>query len=175
MNREWSRTAKYLRLKVFPGADSQFELYEDDGETQEYLSGACARTPITQETFANEICLKIGPAEGKFLGMQETRAWILEFESITEPEEILIHSDGDLLSFQAQYDRAAQRLIIDLLEEMPTSWKIIIQLGVLLLPNRALAWKKSGRLPEGRQIAFRCQVDVPQTFSGASRTSRTIT
>lgn len=152
---------KYLRLKVFPGADSQFELYEDDGETQEYLSGACARTPITQETFANEICLKIGPAEGKFLGMQETRAWILEFESITEPEEILIHSDGDLLSFQAQYDRAAQRLIIDLLEEMPTSRKIIIQLGgaspakqSFSVEEKVEGFLKAARLPSAVKLMF---------------------
>ncbi len=70
---------KHMRLKVFPGSDSQFELYEDDGETQEYLSGACARTTITQETLPDGIRLRISPSTGTFAGMPETRAWILEF------------------------------------------------------------------------------------------------
>ncbi|HPS32068.1 MAG TPA: glycoside hydrolase family 31 protein [Anaerolineaceae bacterium] len=119
---------KTMRLKCFPGKDAQFELYEDDGETQQYLEGACAQTIITQETLPDEICLKIGPALGRFPGMPETRAWILEFENITAPENILIHSEDELIGFESQYDTPAHRLTISL-EEIPTAQKIVVQLS----------------------------------------------
>lgn len=36
-----------LEVQVFPGADGSFTLYEDDGRTNAYEQGACARTAFT--------------------------------------------------------------------------------------------------------------------------------
>jgi hypothetical protein len=116
-----------MRLKIFPGADSQFELYEDDGATQAYLSGACARTMFTQETKTDEICLTIFPAPGNFPGMPESRAWVLEFENITEPEAILIQSEGNQPGFQSRYESSARRLIVGI-QDVPSSRKLTVKL-----------------------------------------------
>jgi alpha-glucosidase (family GH31 glycosyl hydrolase) len=49
-----------LDIYIFPGADNTFELYEDDGETTDYLSGkyAITRFELNGETFT------IHPAQG---------------------------------------------------------------------------------------------------------------
>jgi alpha-glucosidase (family GH31 glycosyl hydrolase) len=58
---------KTLCLKVFPGENSEFSLYEDDGESQRYLDGASAITLIKQETRADLIELLIAPTSGHLM------------------------------------------------------------------------------------------------------------
>lgn len=56
---------KPLHLYVFAGADGQFELYEDDGETYAYETGAWSRIPMAWNDAANRLVLgaRIGPFE----------------------------------------------------------------------------------------------------------------
>src|SRR5690606_33136887 len=157
---------KNMRLKVFPGSDSQFELYEDDGETQEYLSGACARTTITQETLPDGIRLRISPSIGTFAGMPEARAWILEFENITDPADIQLNCDGERLDYQSRYDAQTRRLTLSITElstatavsvqlhgTAPAEWsqsveeKVAFFLQAARLPT-AVKWMFKQRLPE---------------------------
>jgi len=157
---------KNMRLKVFPGSDSQFELYEDDGETQEYLSGACARTTITQETLPDGIRLRISPSTGTFAGMVETRAWILEFENITEPAEIRLNSGGETFKFESRYDPQTRQLTlktgevstatevrVQLIGAAPAEWSQSVEekiepfLQAARLPT-AVKWMFKQRLPE---------------------------
>ena len=49
-----------LDLYVFPGADNEFLLYEDDGETTDYLQGKYAITRVSLD----KGCLTIHPVEG---------------------------------------------------------------------------------------------------------------
>ena len=55
-----------LELVIWPGADAEFFLYEDDGDGYEYLSGACQRVRL----FWNEAerTLTVGAAPRKFPG-----------------------------------------------------------------------------------------------------------
>jgi alpha-D-xyloside xylohydrolase len=60
-----------LTLHVFAGADGAFSLYEDDGVSRQYLSGAFARIPIRWNEAAGTIT--IGRREGGWPGMAPTR------------------------------------------------------------------------------------------------------
>ncbi len=56
-----------LVLEVFPGGDSETELFEDDGETLAYREGAWARTPLRLWTRAGgRLRLELGAREGAF-------------------------------------------------------------------------------------------------------------
>ena len=54
-----------IMLDIFPGANSSFELYEDDGRTLSYKEGNYALTKISL-TAKEAINISIGKPEGKF-------------------------------------------------------------------------------------------------------------
>jgi alpha-D-xyloside xylohydrolase len=58
-------------LRVYPGADADFSLYEDDGTTYDYEKGASARIVLHWNDAAK--VLSIGARQGHFKGMQERR------------------------------------------------------------------------------------------------------
>jgi alpha-D-xyloside xylohydrolase len=60
-----------LELRVYPGADADFSLYEDDGTTYDYEKGASARIVLHWNDAAK--VLSIGARQGHFKGMQERR------------------------------------------------------------------------------------------------------
>jgi hypothetical protein len=53
------------------------ELYEDDGISLAYQSGACARTPVTLERRSEEVRLRLGNSVGRFDGQPRERSWVL--------------------------------------------------------------------------------------------------
>jgi alpha-D-xyloside xylohydrolase len=60
-----------IELRVYPGADGSFTLYEDQGENYNYETGSYATIPITYTD--NPRCLRIGARSGSFTGMLASR------------------------------------------------------------------------------------------------------
>jgi alpha-D-xyloside xylohydrolase len=60
-----------LELRVYPGADADFTLYDDDGLTYDYEKGAYATIPIRWDDARHT--LSIGARQGSFPGMPERR------------------------------------------------------------------------------------------------------
>jgi alpha-D-xyloside xylohydrolase len=60
-----------LTLNVYTGADGSFSVYEDDGTSRQYLSGAFSRIPVSWNQVTKT--LTIGAREGKFVGMRGMR------------------------------------------------------------------------------------------------------
>ena len=65
-----------ITLDVYPGASAETTLYEDDGISNAYQSGAFRKTKIaiTNED-PNKLIVTINPAAGTFEGASDTRAW----------------------------------------------------------------------------------------------------
>ena len=56
-----------LSLDVFPGADSESALYEDDGESRAYRHGAFARTPLrVRDRAGGRLRIELGAREGGY-------------------------------------------------------------------------------------------------------------
>ena len=64
-----------LTLRIYPGADATFCLYEDEGTNHNYESGACSRIPFTWDEAQQT--LTIGKRHGTFEGMQQERTFTL--------------------------------------------------------------------------------------------------
>jgi alpha-glucosidase (family GH31 glycosyl hydrolase) len=64
-----------LALHVYPDEKSEYTLYEDDGDSLEYLKGAVARTVIRCVADAGRVTLTIDPRQGTYRGMPATRGY----------------------------------------------------------------------------------------------------
>ena len=72
---EWTdeKPLEEITLMVYPGADSDFTIYEDDGLTYGYERGEYAVTRIHWDDAAGKA--DIGPREGSYPGMPENRTY----------------------------------------------------------------------------------------------------
>jgi alpha-D-xyloside xylohydrolase len=62
-----------IELRIYPGADGTFTLYEDDGHTYAYEKGAHATIPLTWNQATQT--LTIGKREGTYPGLINERAF----------------------------------------------------------------------------------------------------
>ena len=76
---EWvdQKRADPILLHVFTGANGAYSLYEDDGVTTGHEQGQASRIPFRWDDKA--ATLVIGAREGRYLGMAETRKFIVRF------------------------------------------------------------------------------------------------
>ncbi|SFO69012.1 TIM-barrel domain-containing protein [Prevotella sp. tf2-5] len=64
-----------LEIRVYPGADVTYTLYEDDGYTNEYEQGACSR--ITFQWDEHQQQLTVGERQGSFRTMPQHRQFVI--------------------------------------------------------------------------------------------------
>jgi alpha-D-xyloside xylohydrolase len=94
-----------LTLLVYMGADGAFSLYEDDGVSSQYLSGAYTRIPIRYDDRAKT--LTIAAREGRYAGMQAARTIHVRWVSPDGPRALDLDGKGDAT---IQYDGTAQAI-----------------------------------------------------------------
>ena len=77
----WSteKPADPIELRVYRGADGDFNLYEDENESYNYEKGAYATIPLHWDDAHNT--LTIGDRKGEFPGMLKGRAFHVVFAS----------------------------------------------------------------------------------------------
>ncbi len=85
--------AQTLILKVVPGADGSYYLYEDEGDTELYKDGVFSRTEFTQTRNAQSVTLNIGARTGVYPGMPDERAYRAECIGSEKPERVLINGN----------------------------------------------------------------------------------
>ncbi len=76
---EWSteKPADPIELRVYPGADGDFTLYEDENDTYNYEKGDYATIPMHWDDAGHT--LTIGNRKGRFPGMIEKRTFRVVF------------------------------------------------------------------------------------------------
>ena len=62
-----------LTLRVYPGGDGSFVLYDDEGDSYRYEQGAFTETPLRWEEASRT--LTIGPRKGSYQGMPQTQTY----------------------------------------------------------------------------------------------------
>ena len=83
-----------VTFDVYAFGQSSFSLYEDDGVTQEYGTGAFARTlvemdaPKSLDAPGGAITLKVGAAKGKYAGMPASRSYIVDAHVPSKPASV---------------------------------------------------------------------------------------
>jgi alpha-D-xyloside xylohydrolase len=95
------KPADPIELRVYPGANGSFTLYEDEGDNYSYEKGKFATIPITWDDATHT--LEIGTRTGEFPGMLKERTfnivWISKDHgagiAVTEKPDAVVHYQGD--------------------------------------------------------------------------------
>jgi alpha-glucosidase len=91
-----ARPADPVTLDIYPSGTTRFSLYEDDGDTQRYRSGAFARTlieseaPPTPGAAGDHITVTVRPASGQYDHMPLARAYVLEVHVPKRPASVAL-------------------------------------------------------------------------------------
>jgi len=87
-----------IGLTVYPGADSAFTLYEDDGVSLAYLEGKGATTKFELKALGKDSFeLTVHPRSGSYEGMPDARSFDLELFSAAKPQSV--SADGKELKW----------------------------------------------------------------------------
>ena len=94
------KPADPIELRIYPGADGSFNLYEDEGDGYRYEKGVYATVPITWEDKTRK--LTIGARQGQFPGMLKMRTFRVILvrhgagvgSSLSEKADAVAHYDG---------------------------------------------------------------------------------
>jgi len=81
-----------LLVDIFPnyeGESAAFELYEDDGESQDYLKNIYSKTKFECVTSGNELLTTISPVDKGFI-QSDKRNIVLKYYLESEPVEIMV-------------------------------------------------------------------------------------
>lgn len=81
-----------LRLEVYPGANNQFYLIEDDENSNDYLQGKYAATLLEQRQVENGLQLIIHPADGTYTGMPSKRNWKIHLKDSRKPMAVMCNN-----------------------------------------------------------------------------------
>ncbi len=99
-----------LTVHVFAGADNQFDLYEDDGETQAYLAGQSCVTPFTQTWETQRLQFTVAPVQGAVSRALSERTYHLRVHGIRQPDDVRLSIGGQEHPLEVAYDEAAETL-----------------------------------------------------------------
>lgn len=83
-----------LDVHLFPGASNAFELYEDDGESEDYRQGRSCCTVLTQRWTGGSLEFKIGPTEGDVSLIPAQREMRLHLHGIARPDVVKLILNG---------------------------------------------------------------------------------
>jgi alpha-glucosidase (family GH31 glycosyl hydrolase) len=95
--REYARSVEMgtnnrLTLDVYPSGHSGFTLFEDDGTSNDYLTGGFATTKFECKQSAGNITFVIHPFKGSFNGMPVSRNWTLKINQASAPKSINLNN-----------------------------------------------------------------------------------
>jgi alpha-glucosidase (family GH31 glycosyl hydrolase) len=74
-----------------PGTDSTYSVYEDSGVSEDYQVGVFARTPVKAIQTSDTLRIEIGPIEGHYPGMANTRAYELHLPDDWPPAKVTVN------------------------------------------------------------------------------------
>ena len=96
-----AEAAETMEVRIFPGGDNVFELYEDDGETQAYLQGHSCLTRFSQKWSGDRLVFSIEPAQGD-TALASRRSYILSFYGLRQPDTLRVRINGAGVSFRSE-------------------------------------------------------------------------
>ena len=105
------RNPKDMTLRIYTGNNS-FNLYEDDGETNEFRKGYFAITKFEVKEADRDLVFSISPAEGNCSSLPQRRNYTLVFEDIADADEIILTVNGKQAKFDVVKAEKKVKLIL---------------------------------------------------------------
>ena len=80
--------------EIWPGGESSFQEYDDDGATQAYLDGESTRTSVECRQQAGKVTVTIGKTTGSFEGFQPLKRTHLSIRASKAPKKVEVRMNG---------------------------------------------------------------------------------
>lgn len=80
--------ADFRAYEIYAEAGTSFNEYDDDGKTQEYLSGRAARTLIESSVDGDELTVTVNPTIGDFDGFEKVKTTEFRINVSQEPKKL---------------------------------------------------------------------------------------
>jgi hypothetical protein len=135
-----------MRVRVYPGADNRFDLYEDDGETLRHVQGAYALTPLAQTWHAGQMVFEIGPVQGDREVVPPAREWEITFYALQAPEKVDIRVNGSPIDVQLQYAPENHSLVLSGIRLAPDDHLVVKLQGEALMASETPLPERLNRL-----------------------------
>ena len=117
-----------VTFDIYPFGRTSFSLYEDDGVTQAYRTGAFARTlievdaPKSLDEPGAQVTVKVGGAKGAYKDMPGSRSYVVDLHVPSKPASVKL-GDRALPIFQVPAgDRAAREKARAEFDAAPEGW-----------------------------------------------------
>lgn len=86
------KSANPLVVRVYPGPNGSFTMYEDDGTSGAYLHGAYALIPLHYENLeANGVRVTVGATKGNYAGQSATRRIVIQLPVTAHPASVIVN------------------------------------------------------------------------------------
>ena len=95
------KNPEVLEIRIYPGAENRFVMYEDDGETQNYKNGEFAETEFVLKTDSFTVC----PVRGDSQSVPKKRRFKLVFVNIEHSFD-RAEIDGNTVETKTSYENA---------------------------------------------------------------------
>jgi alpha-glucosidase (family GH31 glycosyl hydrolase) len=162
-----------LTVHVFPGADGQFTLYEDDGETVAYQKGRFARTLFAQTAQAGSLTFTIAPVQGDAKVAPAQRSYTVTVHGVAEPGNVVLTRNRQPAhAATAGYDAAHRTLtvvVVDVRPDERVELEITSKEGPLLaIEDRRAAEVRRllGAFLLGSLVKWQIDADLPKLLTG---------
>ncbi len=124
-----------LTVHIFAGADGNFTLYEDDGNSTAYLNGQYSLTRFSQNWRSDQLQFKIEPVEGNARYIPTPRGYRLVLHGIRNPDDVQLEIRGAPQNLQGEYDPQAETFSLPAVALEPTdgfTLRVSVTAGSLL-------------------------------------------
>ena len=118
-----TKPPKNLELQIFPGASSQYELYEDDGETELYKEGNYLRTLIEYNYLPNNHTVIIRSIDGKPGIIPDRRNYRICFRNTIKSDDVIVYFNDQKIDCK-KYVRYS-KFVIEV-EDVPTIGQLTV-------------------------------------------------
>lgn len=124
---------KDIEVRIFAGDNGRFKMYEDDGNTLEYLKGRYAETEMNLE-WGDSTRFVVKAVMGEFSVIPKERNYTFKFIGFKDCKEIMVISDGKEVIYEKYYDNLMNTIIIrcnqiDVLKDLVVDFKDVMQLS----------------------------------------------
>lgn len=104
---------KNMEVRIFAGSNGNFTLYEDDGETLDYLEGKYVETKMSLN-WEDKVKFTIDSAIGDYDIIPSSRNYTLKFIGFANYEDIKVKANSKFIDFEKYYDELNNITVIEI-------------------------------------------------------------
>src|ERR1035438_7399296 len=117
-------TTLFRSLEVYPEGKSAFTLYEDDGNSLDYLKGAVGETLMQCEAINGHIRLTVEPRAGSYKGIPPSRTYDIRIHA-AKPVAVAVNG----IKAEWRYEPGTGSICLPATEDSSRKTAIVVEVG----------------------------------------------